>query len=42
MGETDLDLGHYERFTDVNLTATSEVLQVVKFIIEVIDRKERC
>lgn len=38
--ETDLDLGHYERFTDVNLTATSSVTSG-KIYSEVIDRERK-
>ena len=38
--ETDLDLGHYERFTDVNLTATSSVTSG-KIYSEVINRERK-
>lgn len=36
--ETDLDLGHYERFTDESLTANSSVTSG-KIYSEVIERK---
>ena len=38
--ETDLDLGHYERFTDVNLTVTSSVTSG-RIYSEVIERERR-
>ena len=38
--ETDLDLGHYERFTDVNLTKNSSVT-MGKIYQEVIERERR-
>ena len=38
--ETDLDLGHYERFTNVNLTATSSVTSG-KIYSEVINRERK-
>ena len=38
--ETDLDLGHYERFTNVNLTATSSITSG-KIYSEVINRERK-
>ena len=38
--ETDLDLGHYERFTDENLTANSSITSG-KIYSEVLDRERR-
>ena len=38
--ETDLDLGHYERFTDVNLTKNSSIT-MGKIYQEVIERERR-
>ena len=38
--ETDLDLGHYERFTDVNLTANSSITSG-KIYLDVIEKERR-
>ena len=38
--ETDLDLGHYERFTDENLTGNSSIT-TVKIYLEVIEKERR-
>ena len=38
--ETDLDLGHYERFTDVNLTGNSSVTSG-KIYLEVIEKERK-
>ena len=39
--ETDLDLGHYERFTGIFHLNNQTILQLVVFIVMLLKKKER-